>query len=194
MPDLSYIMSSTPGILDLYAADRSERLNHPKLGTPEYKTLRTHDRERRDAVQRLLARGALQTGEEFFCAAWIFNHGETPDDAWQAHSLALKGAELGHRPARWLAAAAYDRWCMYRGQPQKYGTQYVSDGFRQRLWDVLPETTDLERSAWDVPPIAEQLRKAEEATLRDPEQPKITRDAPQWLKDALQRWGVPLSC
>jgi len=44
-----------------------------------------------------------------------------------------------------------------------------------------------------VPPIAEQLRKAKEATIRDPEQPKITRDAPQGLKDALQRWGVPQS-
>jgi len=184
---------SSPEIVDLYAADRAERLNHPRLGTPEYKALRAFDKERREAVQRLLAGGAVRTGEESFYAAWIFNHGDTPDDAWQAHSLALKAAELGHRPARWLAAVSYDRWCMYRGQPQKYGTQYVSDGFRQRLWDVLPETTYQERAEWDVPPIAEQLRKAEEATRKDAEQPKTANDAPQWLKDALQRWGVPLS-
>ena len=71
--------------------------------------------------------------------------------------------------------------------------EHVSDGFRQKLWEVRPETTDRERAAWDVPRIAEQLRKAEEATLRDPRQPGITRDAPQWLKDPLQGWGVPLS-
>lgn len=186
-------MSLTPGIFDLYAADRSERLNHPKLGTPEYQALRVRDQARRDSVRRLLEAGALQTGEDLFCAAWIFNHGDTPDDAWQAHALAAKADALGHRPARWLAAAAYDRWCMYRGQPQKYGTQYVSDGRRQRLWDVLPGTTDAERAERDVPPLAEQLLKAEEATRRDPEQPKITKAAPCWLKDALARWGVPLS-
>ena len=186
-------MRPTVSIIELYNADRSERQNHPKLGTAEYKALRTCDQERRDAARQLLAAGALQTGIEFFYAAWIFNHGDTPDDAWQAHALAMKAAEAGHRPARWLAAASHDRWCMYRGQPQKYGTQYVSDGFRQRLWDVVPETTDQERADWDVPPLAEQVRKAEEATRKDPEPPRITHDAPQWLKDALHRWGVPLS-
>ena len=39
----------------------------------------------------------------------------------------------------------------------------------------------------DVPPLAEQLRKAEEATRIDPPQP-IGGDAPQWLKDAIERW------
>jgi hypothetical protein len=186
------VESSNP-IAELYAADRDERVNQPKLGTPEYRAMRQRDQERRDAVQRLVADGRLQTGEDYYQAAWIMNHGDKPDDAWQAHKLALKAAELGHRPARWLSAASYDRWCMYQGRPQKYGTQYVSDGQRQRLWDVLPETTDEERATWDVPPLADQLRKAEEATSRDPNQQKITRDAPKWLKDAMARWGVPLS-
>jgi hypothetical protein len=185
-------MSSTTEIFKLYAADRAERKNHPRLRTPEYTALRGRDKERRDDVERLLNAGAIRTGEEYYYAAWIFNHGGTPYDAWRAHTLAVKADESGHRPARWLAAAAYDRWCMYRGEPQKYGTQYVSDGFRQRLWDVVPETTDQERAEWDVPPLAEQLRKAEEATRKDPHQPKITDDAPQWLKDALKRWGVKI--
>jgi len=155
--------------------------------------MRRRDQERRRSVLQLLADGSLQNGEDFFHAAWIMNHGDTPDDAWQSHTLALQAAELGHRPARWLSAASYDRWCMYQGRPQKYGTQYVSDGQRQRLWDVLADTTDEQRAAWDVPPLAEQLRKAEEATRREPHQQKITRDAPSWLKDAMARWGVPLS-
>jgi hypothetical protein len=76
---------------------------------------------------------------------------------------------------------------MYQGLPQKYGTNYVSDGRRQRLWDVDPATTDDERALWDVPPLAEQLRKAEEATRRQP-QPPVGDDAPWWLKQALERW------
>ena len=144
-------------------------------------------------MQRLHDRKRLTTGEHFYFAAWIFNHGDTPEDAEKAHQFALEAVRLNYSPARWLAAAAYDRWCMYRGNPQKFGTQYVSDGKRQRLWDVLPETTDQERANWDVPSLAEQIRKAVEATRRNPDQPKITEEAPQWLKDALKRWGVPLS-
>jgi hypothetical protein len=90
--------------------------------------------------------------------------------------------------ARWLTAAAYDRWLMYQGKPQKYGTQYVHDGVRHRLWDVDPTTTDAERAAWKVPPLAEQLRKAEEATHNHPPVPINFDDAPWWLKQALLRW------
>jgi glycine oxidase len=36
---------------------------------------------------------------------------------------------------------------MYQGKPQKYGTQFVPDGKRWRLWDVDPTTTDAERVA-----------------------------------------------
>ena len=46
--------------------------------------------------------------------------------------------------ARWLAAATYDRWQMYQGQPQKYGTNFIYDGREHRLWEVLPDTTDEE--------------------------------------------------
>ena len=107
--------------------------------------------------------------------------------------LALRSSEFGYRAARWLAAATYDRWQMYQGKPQKYGTNYVYDGRRDRLWDVDPETTDEERAAWDVPPLAEQLRKAEEASryqilMSESELREFEANAPEWLKGALKRW------
>jgi hypothetical protein len=75
--------------------------------------------------------------------------------------LAHAAAERGEARVRWLTVAAYDRWLMYQGKPQKYGAQYVADGVQHRLWDVDPSTTDTERAAWNVPPLAEQLRKKE---------------------------------
>ena len=45
-------------------------------------------------------------------------------------------------------------------------------------------------AAWDVPPLAEQQRKAEEATRHDPPAPIDLDDAPWWLKEALARWGM----
>jgi hypothetical protein len=164
----------------LYEADVFEHAQGNIFGTPEYWAMR----ERAD---ELIAAGRLQAPEDFFHAARIFQHGDAPAEAKKAHLLARTAAERGYRPARWLAAAAYDRWQMYQGLPQKYGTQYVSDGKRQRLWEVDPSTTDEERAAWDVPPLEEQLRKAEEATRLHPQTP-VPDDAPAWLKDALRRW------
>lgn len=180
-------MAMNEELKKLYDADLHEHAHAPRHGTPEYRAMRERDQQRRMQVDHLITAGALKNAEDYFHAARIFQHGDTPDDAWKAHQLALHSTQLGHRPARWMAAAAYDRWRMYQGKPQKYGTQYVSDGKRQRLWDVEPGTTDLQRAEWDVPPIADQIRKAEEATRIDPPGP-VGEDAPQWLKDAIQKW------
>lgn len=172
----------------LYTEDVHEHAQGHLAGTPAYRAMRERDRQRRLRVSAIRAAGLIRVADDYFHAARIFQHGETPEEAWQAHELALEATRRGHRPARWLAAAAYDRWLMYQGKPQKYGTQYVSDGQRQRLWDVEPATTDTERAAWDVPPLAEQRRKADEATRHHPPIP-IGDDAPQWLKDAIRRWN-----
>jgi hypothetical protein len=130
--------------------------------------------------------------EDYYHAAWIMNHGDTCENTRSAHLLALRSSELGYRPARWLAAASYDRWQMYQGKPQKYGTNYVYDGTGDRLWDVLPETTDEKRAAWDVPPIAEQLRKADEANrhkvpMSEDEFTAYEDSAPEWCKPLLKQ-------
>jgi hypothetical protein len=141
-------------------ADRQGEL-HPDIGK--------RDDARRARVEELIAADALQTPEDYFHAAMVFQHGQRLEHFWRAHELALKAAELGHlQPARWLAAAAYDRWLMHQGKPQKYGTQYRSDGARWKLWDVDPATTDAERAAWDVPSLAEALALAEELTRDNP--------------------------
>lgn len=176
-------------LLALYQDDSREHSSGFKYGTHEYLAMRERDRQRRKRVAEIIAEGNCKAPEDYYYAAWIFHHGDTPEDAWQGHTLARQAAALGYRPARWLSAATYDRWLMYQGKPQKYGTQYATDGKRHRLWDIEPATTDAERAEWDVPPLAEQLRKAEEATRVDPPGP-IGEDAPQWLQDALKRWNT----
>jgi hypothetical protein len=180
-------------LLSLYQADKQERVNQPRGNTPEYKAMRARDFERREQVMALVAAKQLHTAEDYYHAAQIMQHGDTADDAENAYRLALRSSDLGHRPARWLAAAAYDRWQMYQGKPQKYGTNYVFDGEQDRLWEVDLNTTDEERAAWDVPPLAEQLRKAEEANQRrtpmsDIERQEFEANAPVWLKAAIAKW------
>lgn len=180
-------------LLSLYEADRQERVNQPVVNTPEYQAMRARDLQRRERVMELVAANELHAAEDYYHAAWIMNHGDTAEDARNAHLLALRSSESGYRPARWLAAASYDRWQMYQGKPQKYGTNYLYDGRRDRLWDVDPNTTDEERAGWDVPPLAEQLRKAEEASRRqtpmsEAELREYEANAPDWFKQIMNRW------
>jgi hypothetical protein len=187
-------------LLSLYEVDRQEHASPPKVHTPEYKAMRARDLVRRTRVMEIVAANESATesaaadqplgAEDYYHAAWIMNHGDTPEDARNAHRLALGASEMGYRPARWLAAASFDRWQMYEGKQQKYGTNYIYDGRRDRLWDVDPATTDEERAAWDVPPLAEQHRKAEEANkdqipLSEDELREYKARAPQWLQNVM---------
>ena len=179
---------------DMFLADQAERENHPAHDTPEYWALRERDARRLQRVSELLAEGQMTEPDDYFCAALISQHGETLEEIWQAHELAQRAARmgatmsLGSKDSLWLAAAALDRWLMYQGKPQKYGTQFVPDGKRMRLWDVDPATTDAERAANHVPSLREQLRQAEVSTQQDP-QTGIDKDkAPHWMREALERW------
>ncbi len=173
----------------LYAEDVREHAHVPPVETAEYVALRQRDRARREraleALSALREAGKLSP-DDLYHTAWLYNHGDDPDEAKLAHELGSVAARRGHVRARWLAAAAYDRWCMYEGRPQKYGTQFVPDGERYRLWDVEAATTDAERAAWDVPALAAQLARAEEMTRNEPQPP--LEGAPVWLLDALERW------
>ena len=180
-------------LLSLYREDREEHANHAKVNTPEYKAMRLRDLQRRERVLEIVAQNEILSAEDYFHAAQIMNHGDTPEDAQNAHTLALRASELGYRPARWLAAASFDRWLMYQVKPQKYGTNYIYDGIQDWLWDVDPSTTDEERAEWDVPPLAEQLRKAEEANrqktpMSESERKEFESNAPEWFKQILKKW------
>lgn len=156
----------------LYEADQNERKQWAATGNINDQMLREHDAQRRQRAAELMAAGALRVAEDYYHAAMIFQRGETVQDVWQAHQLASTAATLGCSPARWLAAASLDRWLMYQGRPQRYGTQFVEeDGRHYRLWDVDPMTTDVQRAANDVPPLVEQYKHIDRLTrkyLRSP--------------------------
>lgn len=171
---------------ELFDADRRDHEHVPLPGTVEYSALRERDAARRIKARTIVGAAGTLTPDDLYHAAWLFNHGDEASDARLAYKLSGKAAEMGLDKARWLSAASYDRWCMYRGKPQKFGTQIVPDGTGHRVWDVEPGTSDDERAALGVPPLQEQMRRAAELSLTEP-QPAMD-DAPQWLKDAIDRW------
>ena len=145
----------------IYTQDQADRKGDITADIQE------RDRIRLQRVEDLLTAGSVQTAEDYFHAAMVFQHGEHLNDYWKAHELARKAAELGHSTGRWLTAAAYDRWLMKQGKPQKYGTQYTAqNGSSFTLYEVDPATTDEERAEWNVPPLAEAQQRTVEINKR----------------------------
>ncbi len=121
--------------------------------------LSVRDLARRQRLESLAADGALVSGDDHYHAAYLLQHGTLPEEFRRAHDFAGEAMRRGSVPARWLFAATLDRWLVSIGERQQYGTQYVrlgTHGFA--LYTVDPQISDTERSQYDVPPLAEQLR------------------------------------
>ena len=178
-------MERPAALIRLLAEDQAED-RAVLAGEPAYVALRERDRARREAAMALLADGWPEDADALYAAAWVLNHGDLSEEAALGSRLAARAAELGRPGARWLAAAALDRSLMYADRPQKFGTNIVPDGVGWRLWDVDPATTDAERVANDVPPLAEMQARAAAITTPQPDM----AGAPESLRRAMQRWGT----
>lgn len=156
-------MQDNPELAQIFADDQADRRGE---APPD---IIARDRERLARVTALFDAGAIRSPADHLMAAFVFQHGDRLEHYWQAHELALQAVELGHGPpARWLAAAAYDRWLMHQSLPQKFGTQYHAVEGRWDLYEVDPATSDEERARWDVPPLREAMDRAERMTRESP--------------------------
>ena len=175
-----------PELKLLFDSDRADHATPRIAGSPEYADLRKRDLQRREKVRRILRDDVNLDARDLYHAAWILNHGDQPEEAELAYRLARQSHELGNADGKWLSAAALDRWLMYSGLPQKFGTQIVPDGQRYRLWDYDTNTTDEERARYNVLPLAQLEQRAARDSGEMPQPP--LNDAPAWLRQAVERW------
>jgi len=73
-----------------------------------------------------MSEGRVQSGEDYYYAAFIFQHGQKPSDYLYAHVLAVTAVNKGFKSAIWLCAATLDRYLCSIKQPQVFGTQIGS--------------------------------------------------------------------
>ncbi|KQP47828.1 hypothetical protein ASF31_00265 [Brevundimonas sp. Leaf280] len=116
------------------------------------------DAERRVQTRALLDAGALQTGEDYRAAAFVFQHGSTPEDYLLAHSLAVAAVAKGSPEGAWIAAATLDRYLQMTEKPQIYGTQTRKIRDAPATLDpydraLIPDSL---RAVFGVPPQSEQ--------------------------------------
>lgn len=153
-----------PEMTAIFEADQAAR----KKPDIDWEKVAIEDAARRKRVGELLDAGALQSGDDYYHAAFVFQHGDAPSDYLKAHALALLAVSRGKKSATWIAAATLDRYLMAIGQPQIYGTQFTKrdDGWSQEPYqrELL---SDALREASRVPPIAQQERERSALSARD---------------------------
>jgi hypothetical protein len=121
----------------IFAEDQRVRM----VGKVDWKVVGKTDEERRAETRKLLASGSLHTGKDYEEAAFVFQHGNTPQDYLLAHTLAMIAVSKGEPTAIWIEAATLDRYLEKIGQKQIFGTQYSMDA--QHHWTQEPYDREL---------------------------------------------------
>ena len=139
---------SNPELKRLFDADQAAR-SGPIEGV-DFEALARENRVQRTRVNALAADSLLWTAKDFYHAAIIFQHGPDSLAYEQAHRWARRSEALdsSNAAARWLVAAAWDRYQMSRGAPQWFGTHTTRQGGvgRVLLYSLdTTQVTDLER-------------------------------------------------
>ena len=156
----AYLATINAELYWMYREDQSSRMNDEIDWAIVHKQDSTH----RARVKEMIDEGGLRAADDYFHAAMIYQHGDDSTDYWMAYELASKAVELDstHDVAKWLSAAAMDRYLWSMDKPQIYGTQYHTiDG----IWTIEPidttAVTDEERRKWHVPTLEEAWKRAE---------------------------------
>lgn len=148
--------ASNEAMRAIFAED--QKVRQGEIPDGDWAVISKEDAERRERTRNLLAHDQLHTSEDFRAAAFVFQHGDTPDDYLLAHTLAMIAVAKGDNGAAWIASATLDRYLQSIHRPQIYGTQYVGkEGSRMTQAPYSPALiSDSLRAELGVPSIAEQ--------------------------------------
>lgn len=153
---LTNAQSDNTELADMYRLDQKDRTS----GTIDWAKLTHRDSLRRVRLRELLNADKLQTANDHYHAAMIFQHGNDTIASGMAIQRMEKAIQSDSTMNKWLLAAAIDRDLMRKGKPQIYGTQYIMDastGNKFALYQI--DTTiisDHVRRAYNVRTLAEQ--------------------------------------
>lgn len=164
-PTIPALPDVNPEMLQAVIADQWDRgmdmfSGRPaRAATPDWNAIAARDKKRQATVRALASKGELKSGRDYQFAALIFQHAESPADVRLAHVFAVTAALKGQPQAKWLAAAALDRYLWHTNQPQVFGTQFKKIG-DDGTWTMDPydreDISDSVRAEWCVVSLSEQ--------------------------------------
>jgi hypothetical protein len=98
-------LSTNPEMTAIFEADQADR--RPAEGRAiDWAAVTPRDEARLARTLELLNAGALHSGDDFRHAAFILQHGGSPESYLLAHTLATIAAARGRPDATWIAAAS----------------------------------------------------------------------------------------
>ena len=164
----------------IYDEDQGDRQKTPI----DWAKVNPRDAQRREATRKLLSDGALHTAEDFRHAAFIYQHGGTPNDYLLAHTLAMVAVGKGDHSALWIASATLDRYLMKIDKPQIYGTQFKAKPGEEMGQDPYDRdlVSDALRVELGVPTEAEQVEQLKAVRAAHPVTPKAESPKPETPK------------
>jgi predicted enzyme related to lactoylglutathione lyase len=168
-------VGDNPELLVLYEQDQADR----SADSIDWAAVGPRDSVRREKVLEMVNSDELRTSEDYRHAAMVFQHGSDTTAARLAHDLARQAVALDsmNADARWLMAAAWDRYQMRLGVPQWYGTQYVmddEDGWR--LYAIDTTAVSEQEREWLGAPMMEELRERLEEPNRSGAAPATSEE------------------
>jgi hypothetical protein len=146
----------------LYLEDIADRQQVTNWSDPaQVQRIQERDLQRLKKVKQLVETSQLSESEDYYHAAFIYQHGQTLDDYQQAYHLARESMNRGYEPAKWMYASTLDRWNLAMGKPQFYGTQFTHDlsGEWKLAGTIEERVTDEERAKYNVPPLAKAVEE-----------------------------------
>jgi hypothetical protein len=152
-----------PELAQLFTEDQADRM--PPAGklvaNIDWTVVSVRDRAREKRVKELIAGDALRTGADYYHAAMVLQHAQTPEDFLLAHDLCVVAIARGEERAKWLAAASLDRFLTNIGRAQRFGTQYHSKDLEHpvTLAETDPSVPDSLRRALNVPTLAQAKQR-----------------------------------
>ena len=151
-------VESNPFMRAIYDEDQQARKDQLTMSPAQWEALAREDAARQQRTRALLASEQLHSGEDFRQAAFIFQHGTTPEDFLLAHTLAMVAVSKGDDTAVWIGAATLDRYLQSIDRPQVYGTQFRNESNEPGTQEPYNRTliSDSLRLELGVPPLDAQ--------------------------------------
>jgi len=154
--------ANNPELQKICDADQEDR----KPATMDWEAVSLRDEKRLARVKEIFTSGEVNTTQDLFNAALVLQHGTEPDDYLLSHELSVAALALSakNHQAAWLAAASEDRFLMNLKRPQRFGTQFRSEGLNKPmlLHEVAPVVTDQLRKWMSTPSLADAKKREAE--------------------------------
>lgn len=141
-------------LLEIYQKDQADRM----AKNISWDIVAKNDSLRIVQVIQLLQSNKVQTAQDYYHAAMIFQHGDDSTTYKMAIKMMQKAIAIDSTINKWLLAASIDRYLMSKNEPQIYGTQYIQYQNEPMQLYVIDtnKISDAERIAYGVKTLAEQ--------------------------------------